>query len=847
MENSVQQIAQPIRTQIETFDHIKLAYILDHKEDFKHYFVQSDKIKLDNFKILQDYFANSSNGTIKVDYKYANGKKSGRLFAVHSCSLQNHKRIIRNTIAGDFYHDLDIVNCHPTILEKLLNDRKINHTFLSEFVNNRDRVVEELVSLNRTIQDDKDADSALFVLIKKDIITVINAGASKIKPSEWLTGFIEEMANAHTHLKNTDEYIKSKIVSQNKVGSFISYLISDVESRILLFMLDKLDLQNCSNCVLCFDGLMIPKSKYHTFDRKMIIELERAINTKFMINIKLKLKPLLPVIDIPDDYKLYSQPLPLTKENMIAEGATIRSVSQLRAYKKRVVRFMNIRHCVILNKDGFFIHEYKADQDPNIDRYNLLSASGMKLMYKCSAITNIVIENETKKALRDMNRVNFFDTWVESIDRREANVIDMDPQSWFEGKEMKKTYNLYRGPSISFKSVDDVKIPENFERHEFFKHILTRWCDNNPALYKAVLDRFASLIQKPWVKLPSCLVLKGVQRCGKGIIIQRIKDITGHQYFFQPSSIEDVFGQFNAQLAKTTFLYLDEMVYAGNHEQAGIIKKLITEKTMTINEKGIPKSEIKNIMNIVIASNEEWVVPVGLTDTRFQIINVSNQLAVMDKKEAKNIIDSITNIDLRVLAKFFYMRDIEDFEPTAIIQTDAIRFQKAQSLSMLGKFWLNILDKAEIQTVNGGGIKILSKSELKDNGLLKNTIRKDIFMSSFFNQEGLSKSKYSNTDRKIFEELKAYLDFTSVRDGAGERKYYIQFGSLEDARECWRTKMGDDEWKFDCEAEKESTVVVANNNTAAVANNNISAVANNNISAVPRNNAISLSDLISFS
>ena len=52
----------------------------------------------------------------KVKVSYKQNDSSGRLWAVGALSLQNVTREIRHTIANDFYIDVDIVNCHPTLI-----------------------------------------------------------------------------------------------------------------------------------------------------------------------------------------------------------------------------------------------------------------------------------------------------------------------------------------------------------------------------------------------------------------------------------------------------------------------------------------------------------------------------------------------------------------------------------------------------------------------------------------------------------------------------------------------------------------------------------------------------------
>ena len=73
----------------------------------------------------------------------------------------------------------------------------------------------------------------------------------------------------------------------------------------------------------------------------------------------------------------------------------------------------------------------------------------------------------------------------------------------------------------------DIKTPEE---HPFFKHILKRWCDNDVNQYNFMINWFAHLIQKPWEKMRTSLILMGDEGAGKGCVIEIIAKILGKKY-----------------------------------------------------------------------------------------------------------------------------------------------------------------------------------------------------------------------------------------------------------------------------------------------------------------------------
>ena len=66
-------------------------------------------------------------GTCLIPVKYRESKKrreakitGGRLYAENGVSLQTVKKWVRHTLCHDLYHDVDMVNAHPTLLLQLL-------------------------------------------------------------------------------------------------------------------------------------------------------------------------------------------------------------------------------------------------------------------------------------------------------------------------------------------------------------------------------------------------------------------------------------------------------------------------------------------------------------------------------------------------------------------------------------------------------------------------------------------------------------------------------------------------------------------------------------------------------
>ena len=109
----------------------------------------------------------SKNNINSVKYGFSkNSKTYGRLFA-KTASLQNLPREFRGALAHGLYHDIDIMNAHPTFLNQYCQKKGIKNDYLNEYVINRDEIISKL---NAKFKNE--------IHCKILILTVINEGES---------------------------------------------------------------------------------------------------------------------------------------------------------------------------------------------------------------------------------------------------------------------------------------------------------------------------------------------------------------------------------------------------------------------------------------------------------------------------------------------------------------------------------------------------------------------------------------------------------------------------------------------------------------------------------------------
>jgi hypothetical protein len=64
--------------------------------------------------------------------------------------------------------------------------------------------------------------------------------------------------------------------------------------------------------------------------------------------------------------------------------------------------------------------------------------------------------------------------------------------------------------------------------------------------------------------------------------------------------------------------------WPGDKSAEGTLKRLITEPRLFIERKGIDGFEVENCIHLVMASNDEWVVPASIDERRFVVSRVSD-------------------------------------------------------------------------------------------------------------------------------------------------------------------------------------------------------------------------------
>lgn len=262
-----------------------------------------------------------------------------------------------------------------------------------------------------------------------------------------------------------------------------------------------------------------------------------------------------------------------------------------------------------LNKKYAFIENYGdkpvvmyEEYDPVFDtqKYRFISPDSFKTIHSNQSVL--------------VGRSNYIELgrfWLMHAARRDYKGVIFDPSL---PREYKGYINTWRGFAIQ---------PAKGSWKKTRRHIYKILCNSDKEKFLYVLRWFAWLVQNPGQQAEVALVFKGKQGSGKGFIFNQFAKIFGDAGV-AVSSIESITGKYNELVAKSVFVFADEAFAAGDKTSENVLKALLTESFTMSENKYKAAGVVKNFMHMVMASNEEWVVPVSSDSRRFFINEATN-------------------------------------------------------------------------------------------------------------------------------------------------------------------------------------------------------------------------------
>jgi hypothetical protein len=215
-------------------------------------------------------------------------------------------------------------------------------------------------------------------------------------------------------------------------------------------------------------------------------------------------------------------------------------------------------------------------------------------------------------------------------------------------------------------------------------------CDGDIGLYRYLILLLAHMLQKPEVKPGVMIVLLGGQGTGKGSCFCLLNAIWPHTTL-QVSDVAHVNGNFNAAIERNYVICMDEALFSGDRKALDRLKSLVTEPTVTIEQKYQPRRTIKSYHRFFAASNHQHFAQVEADDRRFAFFKVSEERkgdheywdGVHKAIDDPTVIAAMVN-DLLDL-------DLSSFNVREKPKTQSHMDQKLKSLEGFDRYWFEVL------------------------------------------------------------------------------------------------------------------------------------------------------------
>lgn len=160
----------------------------------------------------------------------------------------------------------------------------------------------------------------------------------------------------------------------------------------------------------------------------------------------------------------------------------------------------------------------------------------------------------------------------------------------------------------------------------YLSHMKDIICGGDQGIYDWLLDWMADAVQDSRTIKGSCVVLRGIEGCGKGAWADNFGQLFGRHYIHLIDA-ERLTTKFNSMMADSIITFADEVLWPGDRKAANILKGLISERRVTREAKGVDAVEVDNLNRVIIASNEDWIIPAGPQSRRWLVLNVRPDVA----------------------------------------------------------------------------------------------------------------------------------------------------------------------------------------------------------------------------
>ena len=293
------------------------------------------------------------------------------------------------------------------------------------------------------------------------------------------------------------------------------------------------------------------------------------------------------------------------------------------------------------------------------------------------------------------DNVPLYEIWLESRYRRHyADGVVLAPQG-----APPSAFNLWRGWAVE---------PKQGSWKLFREHLFNVVCDRDLVAWHYLRRWMAWKFQHPEKKIGVAVVLKGDKGTGKTIVADYLMRVFG-VHAVRVAQEKHFLGNFNAHLERALFVNGEESFWAGSKKQEGVLKDMVTGGSMVIEPKGVDSYTAPNLLDVLITSNADWVVPSSHDERRYFVVEVSSEKA-RDFEYFRALAAEMEGAGPSALLFDLMSEDLSSFEPRDVPSTGALFDQKEVSMESHVRFFYEMARTGRVSGLSSD--LIVSRAQL---------------------------------------------------------------------------------------------------------------------------------------
>jgi hypothetical protein len=447
---------------------------------------------------------------------------------------------------------------------------------------------------------------------------------------------------------------------------------------------------------------------------------------------------------------------------------------------KSLLDQMNAKNCVVLDGARTMVLRFETDER---------EAGGEHYVYRMPTFLafrdfrNLYLNRIVNDGSDDPPSLG--DWWLKHPQRRQYRGVVFQPAG---APIISGRYNLWTGWGVE---------PKQGDWNLLRKHIRETLAAGDQRVYDYTLNWLAWAVQHPSEQAEVALVFIGERGSGRGTLGRALSRIFG-QHALHLSSPEHLTGRFNAHLRQCCFLFCDEAYAANNKSAEGTLKRLITEPTITIEQKGRDPVEVPNLLHVMMASNNDWVVPAGAHERRFMVQRVS-EAHRQDPAWFGPLYKQMREGGYAAMLFDLLARKLGNWHPRDVIHTEALTGQQAESFSPLDAWWYELLQTGIVAGADplkpGEVISNEYEEQIEETDGYGVTRKRTVKRDGFFDQARAMSPKLKGvTDAALGRYLtdQRCIRMTIRRPGLRKRGWLLP--DLGESRQRWNERFPEMQW-----------------------------------------------------